>query len=408
MLLHAETIAIGTELTSGEKLDTNSQWLSLALSDVGIPTLFHTTVGDDRAANIQVVRTAIDRADVVIITGGLGPTLDDLTREVLAEVAGTKLELDAVSLSAIETYFRNRGREMPDRNRTQAMFPVGATVLPNPVGTAPGIWMAIPRKDRASCVIAAVPGVPSEMRRMFHDQVRPRLPDTGILIKRARINSYGLGEAQVDEVLGDVTARGRDPEVGITAHQATITLRINARGATESECDAKIAETSRIIRERLGEHVFGVEDEELQHAVINLLKERNQTLAVVESGTEGALTARLAAVDDGEHFRHGTILPRKQWFEHEAAHNGLASANTEGLARWLRASTGCHYVLSVSPYAIPQTMHSDVEVAYVSLDAGGTLVTERVLISGNPQIQQARVVKSALDLLRRHLLANRT
>lgn len=404
MLLHAETIAIGTELTSGEKLDTNSQWLSLALADLGIPVLFHTTVGDDRKANVQVVRNAIERADVVVITGGLGPTLDDLTREVLAEVAGTRLELDPVSLTAIETYFRNRGRAMPERNRTQAFFPLGATVLPNPVGTAPGIWMTIPRNDRPPCFIAAVPGVPSEMHRMFHDQVRPRLPDTGVLIKRARINSFGLGEAQVDEVLGDVTARGRDPEVGITAHQATITLRINARGLTEAECDEKIAETSRIIRERLGVYLFGVEDEELQHAVLKRLRERNQTVAVVECGTEGALTAQLAALDDGRHFRQGVVLPRRQWLDHEPAGAMLPSSKAEELARWLRASTGSHYALAVSPYAIPPSMNADPEIAYVALDAGGILVTERVVISGNPQIQQARVVKTALDLLRRHLI----
>lgn len=405
MPLLAETIAIGTELTSGEKLDTNSQWLSLALADLGIPVGFHTTVADTREANVLVVRNAIERADIVVITGGLGPTLDDLTREVLAEVAGTTLVLDEPSLTAIETYFRNRGREMPERNRTQAWFPNGSVVLPNPIGTAPGIWLEIPRVGRPPCLIAALPGVPSEMHRMFQDQVRPRLPDSGLLIRRLRIHSFGLGEAQVDEVLGDVTARGRDPEVGITAHQATITLRINAPGATEEECQHKIAETRRIIETRLGRYVFGTEDEELEHAVLKLLRSRKQTLAVIESGTQGALATRLSALDEGDHFRQGFVLPPRQWIEHEPARTPLASTKAEELARWLRASTGCDLALAVSPYRIPLSMGDPPELCYIALDAGGTLITERHLISGNPYIQQARMVKSALDLVRRHLMA---
>jgi len=405
MPLQAETIAIGTELTSGEKLDTNSQWLSLALADLGIPVGFHTTVADSREANVLVVRSAIERADIVVITGGLGPTLDDLTREVLAEVAGTTLELDEPSLTAIETYFRNRGRPMPERNRTQAWFPKGSSVLPNPVGTAPGIWMEVPRAGRGPCFVAALPGVPSEMRRMFHDQVRPRLPDSGLLIRRARIHSFGLGEAQVDEVLGDVTARGRDPEVGITAHQATITLRINARGATEAECERKIAETRAVIETRLGRYVFGTEDEDLEHAVLKLLRARGRTLAVIESGTHGALATKLAALDNGHHFRQGLVLPPRQWAEHEPARTPLVSTKAEELARWLRASTGCDLALAVSPYGVPLSMSDPPEIAYIALDAGGTLVTERHLISGNPDIQQARMVKSALDLVRRHLMA---
>ncbi len=173
--MHAETIAIGTELTTGAKLDTNSQWLSIELSALGVPVRYHTTVADDLDANIAVFRAAVDRADLVIVTGGLGPTLDDLTREVMARMAGVELRLDEACLEGIRAMFGRRGREMPERNRIQAMFPEGAEIVPNLRGTAPGIAMSIPRAGRNAAWIVALPGVPSEMKPMFTEWVRPRL-----------------------------------------------------------------------------------------------------------------------------------------------------------------------------------------------------------------------------------------
>ena len=152
--MKAEIIAIGTELTSGQKLDTNSQWLSLELAELGIPVHWHTTVADDMDENVQALRIAADRADIVLITGGLGPTLDDLTRDALAQLAGVELVLHPPSLDFIEGFFQQRGRAMPERNRVQALFPSGSEPLVNPIGTAPGIWMEVPRSSGA-CRIAA-------------------------------------------------------------------------------------------------------------------------------------------------------------------------------------------------------------------------------------------------------------
>ena len=165
--MKAEILSIGSEMTSGQNLDTNSRWLSLKLAEMGIPVGFHTTVADDLADNIDVFRSAIQRADLVISTGGLGPTQDDLTREVIAAVAGVKLIEDSESLKHIEAMFAKRGRVMADRNKVQALLPVGAEAISNPVGTAPGVWMKI-----GGTVIAAMPGVPSEMFRMFDEQVK--------------------------------------------------------------------------------------------------------------------------------------------------------------------------------------------------------------------------------------------
>src|SRR3954454_10077042 len=173
--MKAEIISIGSEITSGQNLDTNSQWLSRRLAEIGIPVGFHTTVADDLADNVAVFRTACQRADLVIATGGLGPTLDDLTRDALAAVAGVRLVEGAGSLEHIKGMFARRGRVMPDRNRVQAQHPEGAEAIFNAAGTAPGIWMKIGR-----ATVAAMPGVPSEMFRMFDEQVRPRLLASGL------------------------------------------------------------------------------------------------------------------------------------------------------------------------------------------------------------------------------------
>src|SRR5215471_8850386 len=167
--MHAEIISIGTELTTGAKLDTNCQWLSLELAAAGIPVRYHVTVADDLEANVNVFQAAVDRSDVVLVTGGLGPTLDDLTRDVLARLTGTSLVLHEPSLDVIRGMFARRKREMPERNVVQAMFPEGAEPIPNRRGTAPGIYLEVPRPGRPVCRIAAMPGVPSEMKVMFHD-----------------------------------------------------------------------------------------------------------------------------------------------------------------------------------------------------------------------------------------------
>ena len=169
----AEIIAIGDELTSGQRLDTNSQWLSERLGELGVPVAFHTTVGDDLEDNVAVFRTAIDRADIVVATGGLGPTADDLTREAIAAAAGVELVQDDAALAHIRNLFARRSREMPERNMLQAQFPRGSRVVPNPHGTAPGIDLTVPRSCGPPCRVFALPGVPAEMFAMWNDNRRP-------------------------------------------------------------------------------------------------------------------------------------------------------------------------------------------------------------------------------------------
>jgi nicotinamide-nucleotide amidase len=404
----AEIVAIGTEITSGAKLDTNSQWLSQQLSDLGIPTGYHTSIADDLDANVACLRIAVGRADVVIVSGGLGPTLDDLTRSALAALINKPLVMDETVLKSIEEMFRKRGRAMPDRNRVQAEFPEGSTPLTNPIGTAPGIWIEVPRTGRAPCLVAALPGVPSELKRMFTEQVVPRLPSSGEVIRRFRVNCYGCGESQADELLGDLTARGRDPEIGITAHEATITLRIEARGKTEEECQAKIDEAKAEIGHRLVKYVYGVEDEELEFVVLRNLAHHGWTLAVADCGSGGWLARALGSLE-AEFPGRATVLTGT-----EQRLADLIVADLEDdihqyrvgrLAAIMRENMRVTYALAtepmpdLSPDEIAQSRHR-LRVAVAGPDG---ILFDSLAIGGNPAILPARIGKTALDLLRREL-----
>ncbi len=286
--MKAEVISIGDEMTSGQRLDTNSRWLSQQLGDLGVTTIRHTTIADDLDANIDVFATAAQRADVIISTGGLGPTLDDLTRDALSAAFDAPLELDVASLTHIENMFAQRKRPMPERNRVQAMMPRGSRVIPNPHGTAPGIELAVPRLGQQPSRIFALPGVPAEMVEMWFGTVQGRVqemlgPDIAPVMFHT-IKLFGIGESDVEVQLPDLMRRDRYPRVGITVSRATISLRIVAQARSQAEFDALIAPTIAEIREAMGILIFGSGEDELEHALLRLLRERGQTLAVVEIG----------------------------------------------------------------------------------------------------------------------------
>lgn len=283
--MQAEIVSIGSELTSGVSLDTNGQWISARLAEIGIRVGFHTTVADDFDANVDVLRSAVGRCSLVITTGGLGPTKDDLTREALAKLAGVDLEEDGDSLAHIEAIFRMFNRPMPERNLVQAMFPAGSVIIPNMNGTAPGIWLEV-----GDSLVICLPGVPREMKPMFTEWVLPKLRerfDTGGVIVHRTLRCFGAGESQIEEMLGDMTKRGRDPEVGITASEATISLRITARAKTPEEAEALIEPDARYIRQILGDLVFGENDEQIHHVVAHELMKHVVTLSSAESCTGG-------------------------------------------------------------------------------------------------------------------------
>ncbi|MFH5806556.1 CinA family nicotinamide mononucleotide deamidase-related protein [Alienimonas sp. DA493] len=401
--MHAEIFALGSELTTGAKLDTNSQWLSVELAARGIETRFHHTVADDLPAMLDELRAAARRSELVILTGGLGPTADDLTRDALAALAGVPLVEDAASLEHVQACYRRFGRPMPPRNRVQALVPTGAEVVPNPRGTAPGLWMTLPPGDApdapggpGGCTLVALPGVPAEMKPMFRESVAPRLPRGANLIRVARVNLFGAGESAVEERLGDLTARGRTPEVGITAHEATITLRVVARGGDEAEIERQFAEVRRLAAERVGELIFGEEDDTLAGRVLATLRERGETLAVVEVGTGGRLADWLTDEDDpaAPAYLGGVIETRDDRCLGEPVSPG-------GAAERVRQRWGATYALFTPSLSV------DADVRELTLATPDGSVREPYRHAGDSAIARSRLAKAALDLLRRRL-ADRT
>jgi len=432
-MMRAEVIAIGDELTSGQRLDTNSQWLSERLGELGIRVLFHSTVGDDLAANVRVFREAMQRADLVICTGGLGPTADDLTRPALAAATGNELIRDDDALATIRAMFARRKREMPERNVSQAMFPKGSHVVRNPHGTAPGIDLTVVREGPAGdaeprdsepggmahdaethCRVFALPGVPAEMREMWHETVEPavrQMTGGGKVIRHRRIKCFGIGESDLEQMLPDLIRRGREPSVGITVSRATITLRVTAAGDSAEACEQLMAPTVQTIHECLGDLVFGEEDDELQDTVIRTLQRHGQTLAVAEWGSGGLLAQWLSEADeDVTSFLGGVVVRDQRQSELLAPPTLLAKHGHHSqelvlaMARRCREQFETDYGLAIG--AFPKSDADGGEpgrVAFAVAAADGDQ-SQSSPFAGHPEILKPRAAKQALNLLRKKLL----
>ena len=291
-------LAIGDELILGQKTDTNSAWIADRATRRSVDVLEHVTVDDDIQAIAGAVRRLARSADLIVTTGGLGPTSDDLTRQALGEAMGDPLVEDEDALAAIRSWFEGRGRSMPAANRVQARRPSRARCLPNPNGTAPGLRATLERDDR-SCVVFCLPGPPREMRPMFEACVEPLLsPGEGVIVRTRALHTFGLGESEVASRLGELMDRGRDPLVGTTASRGVVTCRLRSRrAASEPDAVRDLDETERDIRRRLGDTVFlvGENDRPLESHVLDRLRDLGERMVVAESCTGGLLGATLTS-----------------------------------------------------------------------------------------------------------------
>ena len=292
--MNCAIVTIGTELLLGQITDTNASYLARELNRIGLPVALHTTVGDNYTQIKDALSQALKRTDLVITTGGLGPTEDDLTREVIADLVGSPLTFKKELMAQIESIFKRFGYCMPENNRKQAFIPDGAIPIPNEVGTAPGFIV-----EKASKVIVTLPGVPRELKYLLSREVIPELKKR-FHLNQERISSKvlkvtGIGESKVDSQIKDLIKAQINPTVGILASPGDISIRITASAKNAKQAENLIVPIEQEIRSRLGIAVYGVDDDTLHGVVINLLNKRRKTLSIVETFTGGVLTARLCS-----------------------------------------------------------------------------------------------------------------
>ena len=392
----AEVISIGDELTSGFRLDTNSQWLSQRLGDLGITVMYHSTVGDDQRANVSVFSTAAARSDVVVCTGGLGPTADDLTRQCLAEMAGVELELNPEQLEHLKTFFAKRGRTMTPTNEIQAHFPAGAIVIPNPEGTAPGIELTVKADQRAS-VFFALPGVPAEMKQMFAATVSVRLRQiTGEKLVQHHhvVRCFGSGESHIESLLPDFVARGRDPLVGITASAGTISLRLTTKAESVDQCLEKMQPTLNTIKEILCDLVFGINDDTLQSVVSEQMRQAQIGLAIEDHGLHGDVAALLS-----KSAGNVRAVTRSNSMDNGL---GMNLADVTRAARETQDFFKQAWGLAIGSLA--RNVDSGVEEFTIALvDSQDSVFTDTFSYRGHSATRQSIACKRVLNFLRLHL-----
>jgi len=408
----ASIVSIGNELLSGRTLDTNAAHLSRELLTIGIPVASSYTVSDDIARIVRALSLAGNDADVILATGGLGPTDDDLTRQAFAKYLDAQLQMQEELLQKIQDFFARRDLQMPEKNRIQAYIPAGAKALPNNRGTAPGIMAEADNK-----IFVAMPGVPSEMRQMFAESVLPELrqlvPDQAVVVRKLRC--CGAGESTIAEMLGELMQRGRNPLVNCTPAFGIITLHIIATAGSEDEARRMAENDEELLRDLLGDLVFGTGEQTLAEVVGLELTRRGKTLALAESCT-GGLTAKLLTDASGasNYFTHGWVTYGNNAKIGElGVPAGLidrCGAVSEEVARAMaqnaREKASADYAISITGIAGPTggTEQKPVGLVYICIDSSGRSQVSRCQLSGQRDSVRLRAAQKALNLLRLQLI----
>ncbi len=408
----AEIITIGTEMLLGDLVDTNTAWLSSNLARLGVGIYRHTTVGDNKNRIIGAMKEAAARSDLVITTGGLGPTSDDITNECLAQLAGRGMVEYAAARDHVDEMFARFGRKPTPSNYKQALFPEGADLIPNPLGTAMGALLEV-----GGTTFATFPGVPGEMKNMFHETLEPLVESRsdGSIISKT-LWFAGIGESALAEQVQDLLD-AEDPTVAPLAGQGKVRLRVTSRAATPLEAEEKIKPVAEDILARLGKYHFGEDDETLESAVARLLESGGETLALAESCTGGLLAKRLTDMPGSSaYFKEGLVtytneskerllgVPEEMLTEHGAVSEPVALKMAEGV----REASGADYGLSVTGVAGPGggTEEKFVGLIWLGLAGAEGGFAEKLDLSAWARSRTAireRSANRAFDLLRRYL-----
>jgi len=416
--MHAILLSIGHELVLGQTVDTNAAELAARLAARGITTRYHQTVPDEREAIADALRQAARTASLVLVTGGLGPTPDDLTREALADAMGVGLETDPASLEALEAFFAARNRPMPARNRTQAAFPAGSKPIPNDAGTAPGIRAKLGASD-----VFVVPGVPAEMRRMFERSIEPCLDRleaapgaSGRAIRTTTLHTFGTGESDLAENLGELMDRHRNPTVGTTVAGGLVSIRIRAEAAAAEEAAAMLEAGVRAVAHRAGALLFGRDETTLAEATCEHLAARARTVATAESCTGGLLAAALTGVPGASDvFRGGWVAYANAMKQHALGvdpslietHGAVSGPVARALAAGAAERAASDFALSTTGIAGPGggTPGKPVGTVWIGMaERGRPALALELRLRGDREHIRHRTVLTALQALRLRLM----
>lgn len=412
--MKAEIIAVGSELLTPDRIDTNSLFLTEELNKLGIEIVRKTVVGDDRALLLEAFRDAVNRVPLTIASGGLGPTEDDLTRETVAELLGRKLARNDAILRAIEARFRSFGRPMPDSNVRQAMVPEGGEPLDNPRGTAPGLW--IEDRDR---MIVLLPGPPRELRPMFREQVLPRLQRriSPLRMFHHELRVTGLGESHVDSLAGPVYTRFPEVQTTVLASPGEVQIHLRMWTVDAKHAAATFADIERGLDLALSDRIFSRDGSPLEVVVANDLLKQNATIAAAESCTGGLFAERLTTIaGSSAYFLGGVVcysnemktawadVPQEMIATKGAVSTEVAIALAEGIRRRVGSTLG----VGITGVAGPGGGSEEKPIGTVHIAlANATGVRERALrLPGDREMVRLQASQAALDMVRVHFLYN--
>jgi competence/damage-inducible protein CinA-like protein len=409
--MRAEIIGVGTEILLGQIANSNAQWISQKLADIGVDVLHHQAVGDNEERIAGSFRLALSRADAVIVTGGLGPTQDDITREGLADALGVKLERHAEIEDFLRERFSRLGREMAEINLVQADVPEGARYILPERGTAPGLVC----QTADGKVVYAVPGVPAEMREMMENTILPELAERGgggAIVSRI-LRSTGIAESRVAELLGDLFERSANPTVAYLASSGEVKVRLTAKAATRGEAEDLIAPLAEEVAERLAPHVFTTGDEELEQVVGRELRARRRTVACAESLTGGGLAARLTRAPGASEYFLGSAVTYTAQAKRDVL--GVSREILDGpgvvseecaraMAAGARKLFGADVAISLTGVAGPESHggQSPGQI-WIGIDADDAREARGFRAPGDRDQVRRWAEQGALDILRRYL-----
>ena len=406
--MRCDVLAVGTELLLGQIVDTNSAWIGETLAESGIETYRHMRIGDNQGRIVESIRDLLASSDTLIVCGGLGPTPDDVTREAIAEVMNVPLQRDPEIVEFIRTLFGSRGREMAANNERQADVPEGARVIPNPIGTAPGLRCPVGHK-----VIYAVPGVPYEMQLMVDQYVIPdlleRSGERATILSRT-LKTWGVAESTLAEMIGERVDAQTNPTIAFLARGIEgIGVRVTARAATEEEARSLVEEEERALREILGDLVFAVDDETMESVVLELLKERGLTLAVAESLTGGLVGSRICNVPGASDVFKGAVVSYATDVKRDllgvTAERVVSEECAREMAEGVRKALGADVGLSTTGVAGPDSIEGQPPgLVYFGMQIGDAAAEAvGVQLPGDRERVRQFSVISLLSLLRTRL-----